>query len=470
MVSVKKIAFIIFLSTLLNSCSIGKKYSRPNIAVPEHFRDQSIENKNSINLKWKTFFKDPVLVQLIEKALEKNAEISIAIISLEQVELNYRQSKQSLLPIIGFTAGSSRSWISKNSLNGSLVEQFSSRNYIDDFDTSVRLSWEADIWGKAKLQKEQALIGYFMQKENLSALKTRIITQVAQAYYNLIALDEQLKIAQTNVFLSDKTLEMTKLQYQYSLTSSVGVAQSEAQKKTAEMIIPVAKKNIAVQENALSILCGQYPNAIERAGYLESTNTLADFETGVPVDMLANRPDVKAAEYDLMISNVRTNLAKIDMYPTFSITASSGLNSFNFSNWINIPGSLIKNMGVNLTQPIFNKAALKTAYKIAELNQEKLDKKFKQTIIIAAGEVADALAIIKNTDEQLFLATEKGKSLTKASEDVDLLYKNAKANYLEVIIAQNNALENELEIIAMKKEKLTSIIVLYRSLGGGSQE
>ncbi|MCS4301561.1 NodT family efflux transporter outer membrane factor (OMF) lipoprotein [Chryseobacterium sp. BIGb0232] len=402
--------------------------------------------------------------------MEKNAEISIAIISLEQVELNYRQSKQSLLPIIGFTAGSSRSWISKNSLNGSLVEQFSSRNYIDDFDTSVRLSWEADIWGKAKLQKEQALIGYFMQKENLSALKTRIITQVAQAYYNLIALDEQLKIAQTNVFLSDKTLEMTKLQYQYSLTSSVGVAQSEAQKKTAEMIIPVAKKNIAVQENALSILCGQYPNAIERAGYLESTNTLADFETGVPVDMLANRPDVKAAEYDLMISNVRTNLAKIDMYPTFSITASSGLNSFNFSNWINIPGSLIKNMGVNLTQPIFNKAALKTAYKIAELNQEKLDKKFKQTIIIAAGEVADALAIIKNTDEQLFLATEKGKSLTKASEDVDLLYKNAKANYLEVIIAQNNALENELEIIAMKKEKLTSIIVLYRSLGGGSQE
>ncbi len=141
---------------------------------------------------------------------------------------------------------------------------------MDDYSANLRLSWEVDIWGKAAMQKRDAKVAYFAQKENLSALKTRIIVQVAQAYYNLLGLDEQLKIAEKNIELSSNTLSMMELQYKSGSISSLAVNQTEAQKKTAELLVPLAKANIAVQENALQILCGEYPDKIERAGNIDA--------------------------------------------------------------------------------------------------------------------------------------------------------------------------------------------------------
>ncbi|WP_278021846.1 TolC family protein [Flavobacterium ginsengisoli] len=151
-----------------------------------------------------------------------------------------------------------------------MSQQFIGKDYMDDYSANLRLSWEVDIWGKAAMQKRDAKVAYFAQKENLSALKTRIIVQVAQAYYNLLGLDEQLKIAEKNIELSSNTLSMMELQYKSGSISSLAVNQTEAQKKTAELLVPLAKANIAVQENALQILCGEYPDKIERAGNIDA--------------------------------------------------------------------------------------------------------------------------------------------------------------------------------------------------------
>lgn len=464
-----KIGISLFTGVLLTSCVVGKKYSRADLNVPEKYREEVVLTGDTILHPWKNYYKDPLLVDLIEKALVKNNEVLIAMKSMEQLDLNYKQAKLSLLPTLDFDANASRSYQSKNSLNGSLSAQFTSKDYMDDYSSNLRLSWEADIWGKATMQKREAKANYFAQKENLSALKTRIIVQVAQSYYNLLGLDEQLKIAQRNIELSDSTLNMMKLQYNSGAISSLALRQTEAQKKTAELLVPLAKTNIAVQENALQILCGEYPDKISRSGNLDVKEFNVGLPSGIPASLLSRRPDVKAAEYAVMSANAKTGLAKATMYPTLSLTPSIGINSFEFDNWFNFPGSVTKTIAANLAQPIFRKRELRTAYEVAVIEQEKAVIQFKQSYITAVGEVNDAMSQLKYADERMQLATEKAVSLDKATSDAALLYKSGMVTYLDVIVAQNGALQNDLDVVTIKLEKLNAAINLYRALGGGVQ-
>lgn len=462
-----KIGVSLFTGVLLTSCVVGKKYARTDLNAPEKYREEVALTGDTVLHPWKSYYKDPLLVELIEKALVKNNEVLIAMKSMEQLDLTYKQAKLSLLPTLDFDAGASRSYQSKNSLNGSLSAQFIGKDYMDDYSANLRLSWEADILGKAAMQKRDAKAGYFAQKENLSALKTRIIVQVAQSYYNLLGLDEQLKIAQKNIDLSNSSLSMMQMQYKSGMISSLALYQTEAQKKTAELLVPLAKANISVQENALQILCGEYPNSITRAGNLDVAEFAVALPSGIPVSLLSRRPDVKAAEYAVMSANAKTGLAKATMYPTLSLNPSIGVNTFEFDTWFNFPGSVTKTIAANLVQPIFKKRALKTAYEIAVLEQEKAVFQFKQSFILAVGEVSDAMSRFKNADERMELATEKAVSLDKATTDANLLYNSGMATYLEVIVAQNGALQNDLDVVTIKLEKLNAAINLYRALGGG---
>jgi outer membrane protein, multidrug efflux system len=455
------------MSLTLASCAVGKKYQRPDLSLPEAYRSPVALTGDTILLPWRTFFKDKQLVELIDQALEKNKDVSVAILNMEQLDLSFKQAKLGLLPTLDLTVGASRAYQSKNSLNGSLSQQFIGTSYMDDYSATLALSWEADIWGKAKMQKDAARANYFAQKENLSALKTRIIAQVAQAYYNLLSLDEQLRVAERNISLSDSTLRMIKLQYNAAQVNSLAVEQAVAQKKTAELLVPLAKQNIAVQENALSILCGDYPKNIARNLTFKTDDLNDVFPQGVPAKLLSRRPDLKSAEYAVVTANANTGLSKAAMYPSLSITPSVGVNSFQFSNWFDLPGSLMKNIGGNIAQPIFRKKALRTSYEVAKLEQEKSVEQFRQSMILAVGEVADAMVKSKFAEERLLLVNERKVALTKGVKNAMLLYKNGMSTYLEVIVAQNNALQNELDVITIQKEKYDAKIDLYRALGGG---
>lgn len=451
----------------LSSCAVGKKYSRPELEVPNQYRQTINVTGDTVLLPWKTFFQDPKLVQLIEQAMQKNKDVAVAVLNLDQVNLSYKQAKLGLLPTLDLAIGASRNFPSKNSLNGSLNEQFTGERYLDNFDATLSLSWEADIWGKVKMQKAAARANFFQQKENLAALKTRIVAQVAQSYNNLITLDEQLKVAQKNAALSDSTLRMIKLQFRSAQVSSLAVYQAEAQKKTAELLVPLTKQNIEVQENALSILCGSFPNKIERAESKVELVKTGLFPTGVPANLLSRRPDVKAAEYAVMSANARSGLSKAAMYPALSLTPSVGMNSFRFNNWFDLPGSLAKNFAANLAQPILRKKELKTTYEIAKIEQQKAAETFRLSVMTAVGEVSDALVKSKYANERSKLVNEKRAALEKASRDAMLLFNSGMATYLEVIVAQNNSLQNELEQTEINRDQFNAIIDLYRSLGGG---
>ncbi|QBA23068.1 TolC family protein [Chryseobacterium indologenes] len=457
------------MASLLMSCAVGKKYTRTDLQIPETYKESVQVTGDTVVLPWKTFFKDPKLIGLIDKALSRNNEVNVALKNIEQLDLIYRQAKLSLMPTLDFTAGANRSWASKNTLNGSLNEQFVGTKYMDDFSAALRLSWEVDIWGKAKMQKESAAAEYFGQKENLNAIKSRIVVQVAQAYYNLISLDEQLKIAEQNIELSDNTLKMMKLQFIAGQINSLAVQQSEAQKKTAELLIPLAKQNISIQENALSILCGEYPSKIEREGTLKTMIPENKLSEGLPAQLLSRRPDLKMAEFNVISLNSKTGLAKAAMYPSISLSPQIGVNSNKFSSWFDIPGSITKAIAANLAAPIFQKKQLKTAYETALIEQEKAAINFKQSVMTAVGEVSDAMAKSKGSSERLQLLEQRTAILDKGINDALKLYKSGMATYLEVITAQNNKLQNDLETINVTLEKLNAEVDLYRALGGGIQ-
>ncbi|MBO9692642.1 efflux transporter outer membrane subunit [Chryseobacterium sp.] len=453
--------------SLLVSCAVGKKYTRTGLQIPETYKESVEVTGDTVVLPWKTFFKDPKLIGLIDKALSRNNEVNVALKNIEQLDLAYKQAKLSLMPTLDLTAGANRSWASTNTLNGSLNEQFVGTKYIDDFSAALRLSWEIDIWGKAKMQKESAAAEYFGQKENLNAIKSRIVVQVAQAYYNLISLDEQLKIAEQNIELSDNTLKMMNLQFKAGQINSLAVQQSEAQKKTAELLIPLAKQNIAVQENALSILCGEYPAKIEREGNLKTMIPENKLSEGLPAQLLSRRPDLKMAEFNVISLNSKTGLAKAAMYPSISLSPQIGVNSNKFNSWFDIPGSITKAIAANLAAPVFQKKQLKTAYETALIEQEKAAINFKQSVMTAVGEVSDAMAKSKGSSERLELLEQRTAILDKGINDALKLYKSGMATYLEVITAQNNKLQNDLEAINVTLERLNAEVDLYRALGGG---
>lgn len=457
------------MALVLVSCAVGKPYTRTDLQVPETYKESVQVTGDTVVLPWKTFFKDPKLISLIDKALTRNNEVNVALKNIAQLDLIYKQAKLSLMPTLDLTAGANRSWASTNTLNGSLNEQFVGTKYMDDFSAALRLSWEVDIWGKAKMQKESAAAEYFAQKENLNAVKSRIVVQVAQAYYNLISLDEQLKIAEENIELSNSTLKMMNLQFTAGQINSLAVQQSEAQKKTAELLIPLAKQNISVQENALSILCGEYPAKIEREGNLKAMIPENKLSEGLPAQLLSRRPDLKVAEFNVISLNSKTGLAKAAMYPGISLSPQIGLNSNKFSSWFDIPGSITKAIAANLAAPIFQKKELKTAYETALIEQEKAAINFKQSVMTAVGEVSDAMAKSKGSAERLELLEQRTAILDKGINDALKLYKSGMATYLEVITAQNNKLQNDLEAINVTLERLNAEVDLYRALGGGVQ-
>jgi len=360
--NIKQILFAGAVTSVLVSCAIQKDYTRPELNVPENYKQQVQVTGDTIVLPWKTFFKDPKLVVLIEKALDKNNEINIALKNIEQLDLAYKQAKNTLMPTLDFNAGANRSWASKNSLNGSLNEQFTGTKYFDDFSANLSLSWEVDIWGKAKMQKQSAAAEYFAQKQNTDVIKSRIIVEVVKAYYNLISLDEQLTIAQQNIELSDKTLTMIKLQYTAGQINSLAIQQSEAQKKTAELLVPLAHQNISVQENALSILCGEYPSSVERTENFEALIIDNQMSSGVPAQLLSRRPHLKSAELNVVSLNAKIGLAKAAMYPSISLSPQIGVNSNKINTWFDLPGSITKTLAANLTMPLLKKRQLKTAY------------------------------------------------------------------------------------------------------------
>lgn len=466
---ITKIVMVAILISTIISCTVSKDIETPKDAFPENFRSASVSTDTASigDLEWKNFFTEKDIVQLIDSAVARNNDLQIATKNIEIAQYKFTQSKWNNVPQANLFVNASTNRPSENSFTGMNLNQALGKQHIEDYSTGVSLSWEADIWGKIKSQKKGAFANYLQSAEVKKALQTTIVANVSKGYYNLLMLDAQLEIAKKNVQLNDSTTNIIKLKYDAGQVSSLAIQQSEAQKLTAAQLVPLLEQNIAVQENALSVLTGSFPNSKKRSILLSSVEVKNNAAIGIPSSLVSRRPDVKSAELALKVANANVGITKADLYPALRITAQGGLNSFETSSWFNIPASLFGTALGGLTQPLLNNKKVRTQYNIAKVEREKAVLNFRQSVLVAVSEVADALVKVEKLEQQQAFLQQRVKTLQQAIKNSNLLFKNGMAEYLEVITAQANLLQSELELANLKREQLSANTDLYRALGGG---
>ena len=379
-------------------------------------------------------------------------QIDIADAYLAQAGLRNR-------PTLSGTLQYSRSELSKNSQFGA---QFSTLN---QYQLSGTLAWQADIWDKigSAQRAQQAL--YLQSVAAHRAVKSRLVADIASTYFDLLALDEQRRITEQTITNRRNSLETIRALKEAGNVTEVGVKQTEAQIYTAEGILVDLNNAVRLLENTLAILLGTEPREFPRAS-LADQRTNIPLTTGVPAQLLANRPDLAAAELALVNAFELTNVARADFYPSLNLSVTAGLQSLRFADFFN-PSSFFATLVGGVTRPIFDQRQIKTAYAVSEIERDQTYLDFRSTFLTAVKEVSDALYNFSAAVEKIDVKQREFQAYSLATEYSEELLANGYANYLEVLTARENALNSQLGIIEARNNRLQAIVDLYQALGGG---
>ncbi len=463
--NIYRITLLGVTAILMQSCFVAKDYKRPELKTENLYRNEvvSTDTISLANAAWNNVFTDPLLQGYIKKGLENNLDIKIAMQNIAAAEATMKQGKAGYFPTLSAGADWTHQELSKNSQFGALLQDRST----DQYQFTGSLSWEADIWGKIRSNKRAVNAAYLQTTAANQAVKTQLIANIAATYYQLLSVDAQIKLAEKTLVNRNQSVETIVALKKAGNVTEVGVKQTEAQKYATEIIIADLKNSIIILENTMSILMGEGSAKIERSTF-ESQSIQPTITLGVPATLLRNRPDVIAAEYNLISNFEQTNVAKSNFYPTLKLTATGGLQSIDLKEWFSA-NSIFANIVTGLTQPIFNQRQIKTRFEIAKANQEKAYLQFEQSLLTAGKEVSDALAQYNNETYKLTVREKQVDALNKATDYSDELLTYGLANYLEVLTVKDNALNAELSLIDNKFQQYKAIIQLYRALGGGWQ-
>lgn len=466
-----KIAGILAIPILLSSCGIvTKKYQRAPVA--QHIQDSlyrdayTTDTTSLAQLSWKEVFKDPKLQYLIEEAFANNYDFKNTILQIAQAEAVYRQSKLAFYPTLSFTPQVTYNHASAEALN------FPSNVSIRLNTTTVQLgfgtNWELDVWGKLASAKRGAQASWYQTEASKKAVQTALVSGIANAYYTLMALDQQLEITYQTITLREKSLTTIKALKEAAVLTGAAVVQAEANLYAAEVSLPDLKRSIRELENSLSNMTGKPGHSIQRA-------TLAEYmiqtplTTGVPVQLLQNRPDVMAAEMGYRRAFENTNVAKAQFYPTIALTSGGiGISALTHKNLFAGTSAIFYNLVGGITQPIFNRGAIRTNYKVSKLQQEQALNIFQQAILTAGQEVSNALYAYQTSLDKQTTRAKQIVALEKAVNfNMQLLEYTSTTNYTDVLTSEQSLLTAKLSGVSDLLQQNTAIIELYRALGGG---
>ena len=456
----KLIIYIYFgLALLISSCSVTKPYQAPIIGRQDLYRDQSsTDTANIANLHWTEIFSDTLLQNLIQEGIDKNMDLKIAYSRIIQSQAYLEQSRLAFIPALS-TDVSTLNGKQSNSKNST------SSTDIQLYQLNINASWEVDLWGKLKSSKRAALASLLQSEAYSKTVQTNLVANIANYYYNLVALDQELKITEESVKNWVNTVTIMKALKEADVVTEAAVVQSEASRYGAEVTIPDIKQLIRQTENALSILLGRKPGQIIR-GELSQQEPGDLLHIGVPTQLLSNRPDVREAELNFRYNFELTNVARTYFYPNLIISASGGFSSTSISNLFS-PTSLIGSIATGLTQPIINQGINKARLKVAEEAQQQALLAFENIILISAQEVSDDMGSYQSTIEKTGLRNSQIANLQKAVEYTQLLVRYSSANYTEVLTAQQSLLSAQLNQVNDRLQQLQAILNLYHDLGGG---
>lgn len=443
-----------------------------NKTVPVSYNDNS-DTANTASLPWKSFFKDPVLVNLIDTALKNNQELMITLQEIEIARNDIRVRQGALLPMVGAKAGAGVEKVGRYTSQGAgdasteIEPGKEMPDPLGDFNIGVFANWEVDIWKKLRSSKQAAIDRFLSTVEGKNFVITNLIAEVANSYYELVALDNQLMIVKQNIELQQNALRVVKIQKEASRATELAVQKFEAEVlKSQSMEFEILQK-IRETENRINFLLGRYPQPITRDQSNYADLLPATVSTGIPSQLLANRPDIKQAELDLAAAKLDVKVARAEFYPRLEISAGLGLQAFKPSYLVKMPESILYSLAGDLAAPLINRNAIKAEYNSANAKQLQAVYNYERTILNAYLEVTNQLSNIGNLEKSYGLKSKQVNALTKSIDIANDLFRNARADYLEVLMTQRDVLEAKLELIETKKQQLNAAVNVYRDLGGG---
>ena len=437
---------IIILLVTMNSCALYKHHERPDITFVDSLynRIPTADDYESIaSLTWRELFADTLLQDLIELGLKNNTNLEIARLKVEQAEATLKTSKLALFPSVSFSA--------QANANGNGL----------GYALAPNASWEIDAFGRLHNSKQGAEAALAATEAYQQAVQTQLIATIADAYYTLLMLDEQLGISKRTLNTWEENIRTLSALKRAGKTNEAAVLQAKANKVNVEASILTLKKQIIEQENSLSALLGLVPQEFERNKLSQQIfpDTLL---MGLPLSSLINRPDVRQAEYKLVEAHYATNVARSYFYPSITLSGNAGWSGISGD-----PGDWIFNAVASLVQPIFNHGKNKARLKISESQRQEALLNFKQTLLDAGTEANNALIAWQTARKRLDSDKLQIMYLKGAVFNTQLLMKNGQATYIEVLSAQKNLLQAELTETNDKYIEIQSVITLYHALGGG---
>ena len=467
-----KYPFIVGMAMMLYSCAPSLVPKKSSASLPDGYGLGS-DTANVAQQSWQEYFADPHLVALIDSALKYNQELNIFTQELEIGRNEVLEKKGEYLPFVGLGVEAGLEKAGRYTRDGAVEESLQIREDeefpepLPDYMLGGYASWEIDIWNKLRNAKKSAMSRFLASVEGRKFLVTNLVSEIADTYYELLALDNQLEIVQRNIQIQTDALNVVKLQKASARVTELAVRRFEAQVLDTRSMQFVIQQRIIETENRLNFLLGRYPQQIQRDPLLFEKLLPDTLQIGSPVDLLENRPDIREAELKLIAADLDIKVAKAHFYPSLDLKAGIGFQAFNPGVLLSTPESLIYSAAGGLTAPLINRNAIKAAFYTAGAKQIQAVYEYDQTVLKAYVEVVNQMSRINNLKNSYNLKARQVEALTESVEISNNLFRSARADYMEVLLTQREALESRFELIDTKMEQLHAWVATYRALGGG---
>ena len=458
-----KILTLMCAAALMSSCHIYKAYDRPeDISAEGLYRDTALTNTavetdtaSFGNVPWREVFTDPQLQAYIEQALANNADLRSALLNVESAKAALLSARLAYLPQLALSP------------QGTLTNWDKGTSTSKTYSIPVSANWQIDLFGQILNPKRAAQVSLKQAQFNQQAVQTQLIASTANIYYTLLMLDRQLEITEGTAEVLKKYVETMEAMYQYGNVNSAAIEQSRTSYAQVVASLSDLRQSISETENAFCLMLNEPAHAIER-GVLEDQALPQEFSVGVPLQLLSNRPDVKAAEMSLAACYYNTNSARAAFYPQITLTGQAGWTNSSGAGIVN-PGKLLASLIGSLTQPLFYRGANIARLRQAKAQEEQAKIAFQTSLLNAGNEVSNALSLYQNTLEKVNTRTMQVNSAQKAAEDTKELFNLGTSTYLEVLTAQQSYLSAQLSQVSDTFDQMQAVINLYQALGGGRE-
>lgn len=467
--------YIVLVGIIIFSCKAPKIINpNENSNLPTTYTGNTLADSTNIaKISWKNYFSDINLIKLIDTALVSNQDIAKALQHIEMAKSGVLVTKGALKPTVSGVGSAGIQKYGRYTMDGAgnrNTEMIDGKDIpinLPDFIGAFQASWEVDLFGKLHNRNKAALTRLLASVEAKNYVVTNIVTEIALAYYDLLALDSELSVIDEYIKIQENAVELVKTQKESATINELAVKQFEAQLLNLQDMKFYTQQAITENESKINYLVGRYPQPIQRLQTNLETLIPKKIATGIPSDLLFNRPDLRQAELSLKASKIDVQVARIAFLPSLNISALLGLQAFRPDLLFSKPQSITYGLLGGLVAPLINKSAIQAEFNYATASQLEMLYSYNQQIIGAYIEVYNQLAWMENLEKSSQTKSRRSEVLNQSIEISNELFRYNRATYLDVLVAQQNALETKLSLIQLRKNQLQSSVNIYKALGGG---